>query len=475
MQRALGLGVAASTMSALDLLAWVPQRASGAAKTGLPEVQFQIEKYLPHAIAIEGVKVRFGPTYTTFATVQLTRTPTLSDQAALTAALARVEASYPFSPSGVFMTVAYGVPYFERLPGGIHGALVSAHMPRLAAEPQRYAFEEAIPGPTDVSPLNPEVSKLRFDVPVRIEGNDMVLMLRSDSTAVIDEALSWLAGETTTLAGTQVGGSGLGGLLSVTSRRLMFVQQGLPRRLAEEHALPYATTINPLSPMWMGFISQQVGSSGPPPIATFLGNGSAKLTTARSRDYFDHGSVMHLSHLIQDLEQFYERPGETYVRRAAEMFSANPVPRRGNADQFTGGGGPTSIANAAVSAEAAEREAEGATNFDGRPHVGHTVALQRTSRAHDRTPMHIRADGPGFDSLDVPDGSQQPKLHFSMFVPTADFFATLRRSQASLDLAQRFNVPAQNLGIERFITATRRQNFLVPPRRNRAFPLLELV
>jgi hypothetical protein len=27
---------------------------------------------------------------------------------------------------------------------------------------------------------------------------------------------------------------------------------------------------------------------------------------------------------------------------------------------------------------------------------------------------------------------------------------------------------------ERFITATRRQNFLCPPRRNRAFPLVEL-
>lgn len=29
-------------------------------------------------------------------------------------------------------------------------------------------------------------------------------------------------------------------------------------------------------------------------------------------------------------------------------------------------------------------------------------------------------------------------------------------------------------GLERFITATRRQNFLIPPRRNRAFPLREL-
>jgi hypothetical protein len=88
--------------------------------------------------------------------------------------------------------------------------------------------------------------------------------------------------------------------------------------------------------------------------------------------------------------------------------------------------------------------------------------------------MHIRADGPGFDSLDVPDGSQQPKLHFAIYVPTADFFATMRRNQASPDLVQRSGVPEQNQGIERFLTATRRQNFLVPPRRNRAFPLAEL-
>ena len=50
----------------------------------------------------------------------------------------------------------------------------------------------------------------------------------------------------------------------------------------------------------------------------------------------------------------------------------------------------------------------------------------------------------------------------------------MRRNQASLDLAQQNNVPQDNLGLERFITATRRQNFLVPPREHRAFPLLEL-
>ena len=60
------------------------------------------------------------------------------------------------------------------------------------------------------------------------------------------------------------------------------------------------------------------------------------------------------------------------------------------------------------------------------------------------------------------------------FFPTADFFATLRRNQASLDLFDEFNLEEEDHGLERFITATRRQNYLIPPRRHRAFPLVEL-
>ncbi len=474
LQRAASLGLAASTLGALDLAARMPTRALAAAGSKLPEVQFQIEKFLPPAYSREGVHVRLGPLYTVFATIALTRTPSAADRATLAAALEKVEASYPFSPSGVFITLAYGIPYFQRLPGGMSGALVAGHMPRLVSEPERFALEEAVPGPTDVSPLNPGVSKLRFDVPVKIESNDMLLTLRSDSSAVIDDVLSWLSGASSTLAGAQVGNSQLGGLLSITSRRLMFVQEGLPRKIADEHGLPYAETINPQSPMWMGFVSQQVGSSAAPPAVTFLGNVSAQLTTARSRDYFSHGSIQHLSHVIQDLAQFYERPTETYVRRVASMFASNPLPSQGNADQFTNGGGTAFLRNDFVSPANAAREAEGTAAFDHQHHLAHTTALQRTSRAANTKPLHIRADGPGFDSLDVPDGSQQPKLHFSIFVPTADFFRTMRRSQSSLDLAQQYGVSQENLGIERFVTTTRRQNFLVPPRRRRAFPLVEL-
>jgi hypothetical protein len=50
----------------------------------------------------------------------------------------------------------------------------------------------------------------------------------------------------------------------------------------------------------------------------------------------------------------------------------------------------------------------------------------------------------------------------------------MRSHQASVDLARAHAVPEDDQGIERFLTASRRQNFLVPPRRHRAFPLIEL-
>jgi hypothetical protein len=72
-------------------------------------------------------------------------------------------------------------------------------------------------------------------------------------------------------------------------------------------------------------------------------------------------------------------------------------------------------------------------------------------------------------------GSYQFKLQFLMFVPTADLFAEMRTAQAAQNLQNQYldNVALAG-GVERFITATRRQNFLVPPRRHPAFPLVEL-
>lgn len=86
--------------------------------------------------------------------------------------------------------VAYGLPYFRRLPR----RLAAAHMPRLAFDKSRFALEEAVPGPTDVSPLNPGISKRLYNVPVKIESNDMLFTPRSDSLANIAEVSAWSNG-----------------------------------------------------------------------------------------------------------------------------------------------------------------------------------------------------------------------------------------------------------------------------------------
>jgi hypothetical protein len=156
------------------------------------------------------------------------------------------------------------------------------------------------------------------------------------------------------------------------------------------------------------------------------------------------------------------------------MFRSNPIPSLGNNNQFSNGGGPAYIDNVFRGTGDAKNNAAGINTFHGEHRMGHLSALQRSSRAADGTPLHLRMDGPGFDSLDVPDGSNQPKLQFTVFVPTAEFFRVMRVNQASLDLVQQFGVPSDDNGLERFISATRRQNYLVPPRRHRAFPLLEL-
>jgi hypothetical protein len=471
-----GTGLGASTLGLFDALAWLPRREALAAAPALPDIQFAIGDYIAPAFSVDGVLVRFGPVFTLFVTAKLRHSPREYHRRELSDALATVERVYSFSADGVFTFVAYGIPYFDRLPGGIDGAVVRGYMPRLLSDPDRYALEEAVPGPTDVSAANPHITKQTFNTPVVIESNDMLLTLRSDSLSYLHDVMDWLTGSGH-LRGHAHDSPDLADLLDITSVRVMFQQMGLPRKVANTHALPFAGRVNPQSPMWMGFADQQVDGSGPPAITTFTGNTSARLTDADHGDYFDNGAIQHLSHVILDLGQFYENSGpnpEPYTERVQYMFRSNPIPSVGNTDQFADGGGPSFFDNVFQGTKDAEANAKGIKTFGGNRRMGHLAALQRSSRASDGTPMHIRMDGPGFDALDVPDGSSQPKLQFTAFVPTADFFTRMRRHQASLDLVKRYGVQDDDNGLERFTTATRRQNFLVPPRRHRAFPMLEL-
>ena len=494
-----------------------------AAATAFSDIQFNLGAFIKAPQTLNdgagNVTAQFGPVFALFLPATLNRTPTKSDQLTLNNALLTIEAEYPASPSGVLIgSVSYGLPYFHRLPQ----ALVTANMPHLASNPSRFVLEEAVPFPTDVvggfvggpSALIPGVTKDRFNVNVVIESNDVLFQFRSDSMTNLTDVVTWLGGSNS-LNGQRVTSPSFNGLFTFRQTRTQFTQPGMPRRIADANNLEFAPRINPDSPMAMGFLDQQVNASGPPQIVTFVGNSSAKLTDAQPGSYFDNGSIAHFSHDIEDLYQFYATPGQDsnrpdgepftercqYMFRSNQLATANGIPTAGNTDQFTNGGGPAYINNvfqgtndAALAAQdsggtfAPGNQSQSAT-FTGAGRIGHIAALQRASRASDGTPLHIRNDGPGFDGMDVPAfrtfpgsngvnvpaGTSQFKLQFLMFVPTADLFAQMRTATAAQDLQHQFlgNADDDN-GLERFITATRRQNFLVPPRRHRAFPLLEL-
>jgi hypothetical protein len=253
-----GVGVLATTLVAIGAQAWTPKRVDATPPPAFPDIQFDVGEFIAPAQTIAGVPVRFGPVFTVMAPAKLTRTPTKSDQRVLAGALAKIEASYAFSPNGLFTMVAYGLPYFNRLPKN----LVASHMPRLLFEKDRFVLEEAVPSPTDVSPLNPTITKKTFNVPVKIESNDLLFTFRSDHLSNIIDAQAWLNGSNT-LNGHFVSSPAFDGLLKFDTPRFSFVQPGLPRKLADQHKFSFATEINPASPMWMGFVDQQVDSTAP--------------------------------------------------------------------------------------------------------------------------------------------------------------------------------------------------------------------
>ncbi|HEV3169589.1 MAG TPA: hypothetical protein VGZ32_04590 [Actinocrinis sp.] len=531
-----GFGVAAAAQLAfIESAAFTPARALAAATANtnagpFPIIQFDIGNFIAPPVTLNdgagNVTAQFGPVFSYFVPAKLTRCPTPDDQLTLDNALNQIEEFYDFSPSGIFVFTSYGVPYFNKLPCGINGPLVQEFMPQILdgqnPDGTTNVLAEAVPMPTDVvgglvggpgAPV-PNVTKDRFNVNLVIENNDMVFHMRSDSLRNLNDVLAWLKGSCS-LHGCGIQSPQWNGLMRFGTTRVQFVQRGLPRQLADQNGFEFAPRVNPDSPMWMGFLDQQTNAAGPAQICTFAGNSSATLTTATQGDYFGQGSIMHFSHVIEDLFQFYATPNQDprhsdgedaaermmYAFRANQIGTPNGLPAPFNAgDPFTNGGCPAFINNrfqgpddAALGAQDAggtfnpndPASAQQTETFTGLGRIGHNAGLQRSSRAADGTPIHIRMDGPGFSTMDVPAfqdfpggndipaGSQQPKLQFAIFIPTAEFFRQMRTNVAAQDLQVQYKIDPDDNGLERFITATRRQNFLVPPRPRRAFPLVE--
>jgi hypothetical protein len=299
-----------------------------------------------------------------------------------------------------------------------------------------------------------------------LERNDLAVQLRSDVLAHIADAVARIEGT---------------GAFRVTSLRRGFVGGGfeggvsLPRAMAMAANVTGAELIPPHSELFLGFTSSQKAAVGPGKIANFETLGYVDL---RGSDYFREGTHMHLSHIVQDLETWYVN--FLYSERVATAFRPGLEVPEGTQ---TIPQGPDQVTDAAAVR----------STFNATGAIGHSGAIQATSRLEadvvgpdgtrypKGTAVPIRAD---FNSLDNPFAySDQPAemgnpavaaLHFVVFNPTSDDFERNRLAMdgvlpdGSLGMVPR----SRAQGFNSVLTTTHRQNFLVPPRRNRSFPLV---
>jgi len=447
-------GGAAAALGAAGVYELVDQLA-GSGPTR-PAGRLLPEQHLLEGIRIvrqDGVEVLVPPLHHQVVTARIAADPaSLADeQHELEKVLAGLEDDYVATPAGLGITVAWGTPYFERF--------VSAAARRYLPHDRRAdvpALLEARRFPSD-------------STQTVLEDNDVAILLRSDVRAHIVDALGRLRKlpflEVTSLRRGFAGGGFEGGT-------------SLPKLMAMSANVPAAALIPHDSELFLGFISTQRAAFGPGKIANFETLGYVDL---RGSDYFANGTHLHLSHVTEDLEAWYInfdfgervttafRPGLS-VRPNAQVVAQGP--------------------------EQAQTEADVVHDFKRSGRIGHSASIQVTSRLQadavgadgtrypKGTAIPIRAD---FNTLDNPfefssrpaelEQGPQTGIHFLVFNPSSDDF---NRNRLAMDgvFPGGVKLPlfprSRSQGFNSILATTHRQNFLVPPRRHRSFPLAEV-
>jgi hypothetical protein len=417
---------------------------------GMPLEQHLLDLRTTHS---EGIEVIVPPLHHAIVTAKLEVGDLHAAQATLENVLREIDSTYPLTPAGLGVTVAWGIPYFEKYVS----AQAKAHLPhdRRAQKPVLL--------PTRRFPSDPSSTIL--------EANDLVVLLRSDHVEHIEAARKEIFGlpflKVTSIRRGFAGGGFDGG-------------QSLPKKMAVAAGVPGADLIPDGAELFLGFTSTQKAGLGPGTIANHETLGYVDLGSG----YFRNGTHMHLSHISEDLEAWYLnfdfaervltafRPGMTNVRDGAQT-----VPQ-----------GPPQVSP----------ESELVAQFRKTGRFGHSASIQATSRLLQDT---IGVDGThypkgtaipqraDFNTLDNPfafsidparDGARKEPaagVHFVVFNPSGDDFERNRLAMDGvLPGGTKLTVPPRNraAGFNSVLTTTHRQNFLVPPRRHRSFPLAEL-
>ncbi|HEY6788443.1 MAG TPA: hypothetical protein VI365_14145, partial [Trebonia sp.] len=400
----------------------------------------------------------------------------------LESVLLGLERQFSPTPAGVAATVAWGLPYFRQyIPSlGKTSGFFNAGTPYPAYLPVDlmtskvaghavYALQEARTFPSDQPPPG-------FG-PVRLEQNDVAVLLRSDSLANIMAATNALFGP---------GGNQAGSLFTVTSMRRgssgggFYGQQGLPSKLALAAHIPGAQSIPRQAQGFLGFTTTLESNMGPGIIANL--ETLPGLTDQWPNGYFKQGTTMQLSHLFQDLAAWYEQGFPRYAQRVQAMLQPGLSPAPGTLALQPPGQSVADVAH-------------GVQRYHAYGHTGSMSQVDSTTSPTTSnygvayptgTTIPVRGD---FDTLDNPfyytsdptadHYSKKPAagLHFIMFQPTIAIFNLVRLamdghySDMTLPVAPR----SPHAGINSVLHTTHRQNYLVPPRRHRSFPLAEFL
>jgi hypothetical protein len=444
---------AGNIYSLLDGIAAAPVRAATAAARSR-------EQYVMPGLKVTqeiGIDVIVPPLHHRIVTARVRVTGAAKlrrAQAAFEQALVALERRYPASPAGLGITVAWGLPYFQRLvPKLADGRRYPAYLPVDARAST--AAKRKIAAVTAARPFASDPSELVLGA------DDVAILLRSDVLAHLDDA------ERTLFDAHR-------DVFTVTSVRNGFV--GNAKQVALAANIPGADLIVDGVQMFLGFTSTQRAAMAPDRISSF--ETLPGYTDQKPGGFWSGGTAMHLSHLDEEVERWWRDVPFTDQLRAMTRPGLS-VPDK----TYT-------IAEDVSRVETAADVRTDLARFGG---VGHSATLQTVTRLQSDVrdaygafrprgaAIVARAD---FNTLDNPfarpAASAEPSagVHFVAFAPSSDLFNRARRAMdgslgdgSSLPLDPR--APAQ--GFNSFIHATHRQNFLVPPRARRSFPLADLL
>jgi hypothetical protein len=223
-------------------------------------------------------------------------------------------------------------------------------------------------------------------------------------------------------------------VLRLRETRSGFAGRGLPARHQAVGGIPPDRPVPPASPLFMGF------KSG------YRRNQASEDDVTIVSGPFAGGTTMHVSRMRLRLDSWYALGGQ---ERVARMFAPQVTAR--DVERFT---------TDAPSHPGQMDEAAGRYGV-----VGHSQTSARARR--DGRPVILRRD---FDTVD----GGEAGLHFVCLQRTVQDFVDTRQAMnaARASYANPVITATDNNGINEFIFVLNRANYVLPPRRERAFPLL---